>query len=66
MDSIFVQIPAYKDAEIIPTVRDLFRKARHARDIYVGICWQDRLGSEGGGELDLGGSGKTSAFLIKT
>ncbi len=37
---IFVAIGAYRDAELIPTVRDLFAKAAHPERIDVGVCWQ--------------------------
>ena len=48
METIFVQIPAYKDEEIIPTVKDLYAKAKHPGHISVGICWQDRLDGDNG------------------
>lgn len=38
--TIFVQIPSYRDRECIPTVRDLFHKAKYPERISVGICWQ--------------------------
>ncbi|BCJ52688.1 hypothetical protein Asp14428_41630 [Actinoplanes sp. NBRC 14428] len=44
--SIFVAVPAYRDFELVPTVRDLFAKARHPERIRVGICWQYAAGEE--------------------
>ena len=44
-DTIFVQIPAYRDAECAATLRDLFAKAHHPQRVHVGICWQYK-GSE--------------------
>ncbi len=38
--SIFVHIAAYRDPEIVPTIRDLYDKAAAPDNIYIGICWQ--------------------------
>jgi len=38
--TIFVRIPAYRDPECVPTLRDLFGQARHPERIRVGVCWQ--------------------------
>lgn len=38
--TIFVQIPSYRDKECVPTVEDVFEKAKHPERIYVGVCWQ--------------------------
>lgn len=44
---IFVQIPAYRDPELVPTLDSLFGEARHPERLRVSICWQraprDRL-----------------------
>jgi hypothetical protein len=44
---IFIQIPAYRDPELGPTLRDLFDKARHPKSLRVAVLWQsgaaDRL-----------------------
>ncbi|MEO8836251.1 MAG: GlcNAc-transferase family protein [Caldimonas sp.] len=37
---IFVNIPAYRDRETAPTVRDLFLQATHPGRVFVGVCWQ--------------------------
>lgn len=52
MESIFVQIPAYRDEEIIPTVKDLYAKAKHPDNISVGVCWQNQLDG-GNGKLKI-------------
>ena len=37
---IFVQIAAYRDPELIPTLKDLFSKAKAPENIKVCIAWQ--------------------------
>ena len=37
---VFVQIAAYRDPELGPTLRDCLGQARYARDLRFGICWQ--------------------------
>lgn len=37
---IFVQIASYRDPELIPTVLDLFEKAKHPENLNVVIAWQ--------------------------
>lgn len=39
-DTIFVQIPSYRDAELQRTLQDLFAKAKKPENIFVGICHQ--------------------------
>ena len=39
-DQIFVSIAAYRDAQLIPTIRDCIAKARHPEHLRFGICWQ--------------------------
>ncbi len=43
--SIFVQIAAYRDTELGPTVRDCLAKAKRPEELRFGICLQDDLGS---------------------
>ena len=47
---IFVQIPAYRDPELSPTLHDLFAKARNPESLRVAVLWQrapdDRLDRE--------------------
>lgn len=38
--SIFVHIAAYRDPEVLLTLRDLYNKAAHPDKIHVGVCWQ--------------------------
>lgn len=37
---IFVQIAAYRDPELLPTLRDCLRQARAPERLSFGICWQ--------------------------
>jgi hypothetical protein len=37
---IFVSIAAYRDAQLVPTIRDCFAKARQPDRLRFGICWQ--------------------------
>ena len=37
---IFIQIAAYRDAELLPTLRDCVAQASNARRLRFGICWQ--------------------------
>ena len=37
---IFVQIAAYRDPELLPTVLDCIAKAKYPSDLRFGICWQ--------------------------
>ncbi|MCH2356567.1 MAG: UDP-N-acetylglucosamine-transferase [Pseudomonadales bacterium] len=62
METIFVQIPAYKDEEIIPIVKNLYAKAKHPDHINVGICWQNRLDGDSG-ELNIEGPGENVRIL---
>jgi len=39
-ETIYVQIAAYRDPELVPTLRSLFRNARHPERLRVGLCWQ--------------------------
>ncbi len=43
---IFVNIPAYRDAETARTVEDLFAQATHPERVFVGICWQYLVGTD--------------------
>jgi hypothetical protein len=38
--TIFVQIASYRDAELLPTLRDCIAKAAHPENLRFGICWQ--------------------------
>ncbi len=39
---IFVQIAAYRDPELLPTIRDCLTKAKYPNDLVFGVCWQRR------------------------
>jgi Glycosyltransferase (GlcNAc) len=38
--TIFVSIAAYRDPELVPTIKDCLEKAGHPDDLHVGVCWQ--------------------------
>jgi hypothetical protein len=38
---IFVQIAAYRDPELFPTIRDCIEKAKYPENLTFGICYQD-------------------------
>jgi hypothetical protein len=38
--TIFVSIAAYRDPELVPTLRDCLLRARYPDDLRFGICWQ--------------------------
>ena len=40
MNSIFVQIASYRDPQLIPTLLDMFAKAKNPENLHIGICWQ--------------------------
>jgi len=40
--TIFVNIAAYKEPELVPTLKDLYAKADNPDSIFVGLCYQDR------------------------
>ncbi len=44
--SIFVSIAAYRDPELIPTIEDCLKKARHPNELRFGICWQHGPGDQ--------------------
>jgi hypothetical protein len=39
-DKIYVMIAAYRDPELVPTIRDCLAKAAHPERLTFGICWQ--------------------------
>lgn len=43
-DTIFVQIAAYRDPELVPTVLDCLAKAARPENLRLGICWQHAEG----------------------
>lgn len=53
-EQIFVQVAAYRDAELLPTLRDCIAQAANPEQLTFGICWQrdegDSLGEFAGME----------------
>lgn len=39
-DTIFIQIASYRDPQLLPTLRDLFSKAKHPNNLRVCVAWQ--------------------------
>ena len=39
-EKIFIQIPSYRDPELIPTIEDCLEKAKYPERLTFGICWQ--------------------------
>ncbi len=39
-NTIFVQIAAYTDPELIPTLLDMFKHSDHPENLHVSVCWQ--------------------------
>lgn len=39
-DKIYVQIAAYRDPELLPTIRDCIKRADNPEDLVFGIAWQ--------------------------
>jgi len=39
-DKIFVQIPAYRDSQLVPTIDSLLNNAQNNERLQVWICWQ--------------------------
>jgi hypothetical protein len=40
MESIFIQIPSYRDPELLPTIKDILATAIHPERLTFGICHQ--------------------------
>jgi len=43
MESIFIQIPSYRDPELLPTIKDILTTAIHPERLTFGICHQFHL-----------------------
>lgn len=39
-DRIFIQIAAYRDPELVPTIKDCIDKAKYPERLRFGVCWQ--------------------------
>ncbi|MBW4572656.1 MAG: hypothetical protein KME31_33175 [Tolypothrix carrinoi HA7290-LM1] len=46
MNTIFIQIASYRDAELIPTIKDAIEQAHFPELLSFGICWQYQSESE--------------------
>ncbi|HAV1831814.1 TPA: hypothetical protein JG914_004667 [Enterobacter hormaechei subsp. steigerwaltii] len=40
-NDIFISIASYRDPELLPTLINLVKKARHAEVLRIVVCWQD-------------------------
>ncbi|MGK7958534.1 MAG: GlcNAc-transferase family protein [Crocosphaera sp.] len=40
METIFIQVVAYRDRELVPTIQDAIAQATHPERLRFGICWQ--------------------------
>jgi hypothetical protein len=39
-DTIYIQIAAYRDPQLLPTLKDMIEKASKPENLRIGICWQ--------------------------
>jgi hypothetical protein len=39
-EKIFIQIAAYRDQELLPTLKDCLEKAEHPENLVFSIAWQ--------------------------
>jgi len=39
-DTIFIQIAAYRDPQLLPTLKDIIKNAKHPENLKFGIAWQ--------------------------
>ncbi len=39
-ETIFVQIASYRDPQLIPTLKDMFDKAKAPNNLRIGLAWQ--------------------------
>lgn len=40
MNTIFVQMAAYRDPQLIPTLNDMISNCKNPQNLHIGICWQ--------------------------
>ena len=40
-ETVFISIASYRDAELLPTLRDMLHHAAHPENLRIAICWQD-------------------------
>ena len=51
-ERIFIQIAAYRDPELVPTLKDCIDKAKYPDRLRFGICWQHEPSDPWDIELD--------------
>ncbi len=39
-ETIFIHLPAYRDPELVPTIKDALKNAKYPKRIHFGICRQ--------------------------
>ncbi|MCC6182928.1 MAG: hypothetical protein IT237_13955 [Bacteroidia bacterium] len=39
-ENIFVQIPSYKDTQLVPTIESMFSNAYNSARLKISVCWQ--------------------------
>lgn len=39
--TLFISIASYRDPQLIPTLEDMLRHARHPENLHIAVCWQD-------------------------
>jgi glycosyltransferase involved in cell wall biosynthesis len=45
-NTIFIQIAAYRDPQLSPTLKDMLEKAKYPENLRIGIAWQHKDGDE--------------------
>jgi glycosyltransferase involved in cell wall biosynthesis len=45
-NTIFIQIAAYRDPQLSPTLKDMIEKAKYPENLRIGIAWQHKEGDE--------------------
>ena len=45
-NTIFIQIAAYRDPQLVPTLKDMVDKAKFPENLRIGIAWQHKPGDD--------------------
>jgi glycosyltransferase involved in cell wall biosynthesis len=45
-NTIFIQIAAYRDPQLVPTLKDMIDKAKFPENLRIGIAWQHKPGDD--------------------
>ena len=61
--TIFVHLPAYRDPELVPTIKDALAMAKYPKRIHFGICRQFKE-EDGFDNLSIMGAGFISSTLF--